>query len=252
MAAKGIVQVISAQVLSGTTLTLGWLGYVPLLIWAVSRVRWVELFTDRRRQHLLFGTVFCLSAIERGRTDPSTMTELIHAVGALIGLSIFLYWELTTPEPLVNLRVFTSVPFSAAAAVAVTLLAGCATGYQGSSNALIGTGTFGYREVKGPGELIKVSFHGNLLTENEAVGRYLVYRCAEIAQRENKAYFALYPTLLAAALDKRTSSNLPVTFTAPARAYAYILFFNAPAQGLINTKEVLARLGPGVKKGVTP
>lgn len=141
---------------------------------------------------------------------------------------------------------------TAAAAVAVTLLAGCATGYQGSSNALIGTGTFGYREVKGPGELIKVSFHGNLLTENEAVGRYLVYRCAEIAQRENKAYFALYPTLLAAALDKRTSSNLPVTLTAPARAYAYILFFNAPAQGLINTKEVLARLGPGVKKGVTP
>jgi hypothetical protein len=53
-------------------------------------------------------------------------------------------------------------------------------------------------------------------------------------------------------LDKRTSSNLPVTFTAPARAYAYILFFNAPAQGLINTKEVLARLGPEVKKGVTP
>ena len=73
---------------------------------------------------------------------------------------------------------------TAAAAVAVTLLAGCATGYQGSSNALIGTSTFGYREVKGPGELIKVSFHGNLLTENEAVGRYLVYRCAEIAQRE--------------------------------------------------------------------
>lgn len=72
MAAKGIVQVISAQVLSGTTLTLGWLGYVPLLIWAVSRVRWVELFTDRRRQHLLFGTVFCLFALWLVRRDFDT------------------------------------------------------------------------------------------------------------------------------------------------------------------------------------
>jgi len=30
--------VISAQVLSGTTLTLGWLGYLPLLAWAASQV----------------------------------------------------------------------------------------------------------------------------------------------------------------------------------------------------------------------
>ena len=43
---------------------------------------------NRIRFLMLFGTVFCLSAIERGRTDPSTMTELIHAVGALIGLSM--------------------------------------------------------------------------------------------------------------------------------------------------------------------
>ena len=43
---------------------------------------------NRIRFLMLFGTVFCLSAIERGRTDPSTMTELIHAVGALIGMSM--------------------------------------------------------------------------------------------------------------------------------------------------------------------
>lgn len=43
---------------------------------------------NRIRFLMLFATVFCLSAIERGRTDPSTMTELIHAVGALIGLSM--------------------------------------------------------------------------------------------------------------------------------------------------------------------
>ena len=35
---------------------------------------------NRIRFLMLFATVFCLSAIERGRTDPSTMTDLIHAV----------------------------------------------------------------------------------------------------------------------------------------------------------------------------
>ena len=43
---------------------------------------------NRIRFLMLFATVFCLSAIERGRMEPSTSTELIHAVGALIGLSM--------------------------------------------------------------------------------------------------------------------------------------------------------------------
>ena len=43
---------------------------------------------NRIRFLMLFATVFCLSAIERGRVHPSTLTELIHAVGALIGISM--------------------------------------------------------------------------------------------------------------------------------------------------------------------
>lgn len=43
---------------------------------------------NRLRFLMLFGTLFCLSAIERGRISPSTMTQLIHAVGALIGYSM--------------------------------------------------------------------------------------------------------------------------------------------------------------------
>ncbi len=43
---------------------------------------------NRVRFIMLFLTVFCLSAIERGRVEPSTMTELIHAVGAVIGFSM--------------------------------------------------------------------------------------------------------------------------------------------------------------------
>lgn len=43
---------------------------------------------NRLRFIMLFTTVLCLSAIERGRLHPSTMSELIHAVGALIGISM--------------------------------------------------------------------------------------------------------------------------------------------------------------------
>ncbi len=43
---------------------------------------------NRIRFLMLFITVFCLSAIERGRIHPTTLTELIHAVGALVGLSM--------------------------------------------------------------------------------------------------------------------------------------------------------------------
>ena len=43
---------------------------------------------NRIRFLMLFATVFCLSVIERGRVDPTTLTELIHAVGALIGISM--------------------------------------------------------------------------------------------------------------------------------------------------------------------
>ncbi|MBI1169787.1 hypothetical protein GC209_00150 [bacterium] len=43
---------------------------------------------NRIRFLMLFFTVFCLSAIERGRMHPSTLTDLIHAVGALAGFSM--------------------------------------------------------------------------------------------------------------------------------------------------------------------
>lgn len=43
---------------------------------------------NRLRFAMLFLTVLCLAAIERGRTQPSTLTELIHAIGALIGMSM--------------------------------------------------------------------------------------------------------------------------------------------------------------------
>ena len=43
---------------------------------------------NRIRFMMLFGTIFLLSLIERGRVEPSTLTDLIEAVGALIGASM--------------------------------------------------------------------------------------------------------------------------------------------------------------------
>ena len=48
---------IAADLLLPTSLWLGWLAYIGVLLCAVWRAPWVELFSDQRRQHLLFGTV---------------------------------------------------------------------------------------------------------------------------------------------------------------------------------------------------
>lgn len=83
---------ISAQVLSGTTLTVGWLGYVPLLAWAASQARWVELVTDRRRQHLLFGTVVGLFTLWLVRRDFDTGVSY-HFIG-MTAVTLLLDWPL--------------------------------------------------------------------------------------------------------------------------------------------------------------
>lgn len=83
---------ISAQVLSDTSLTLGWLGYVPLLLWAAARTGWVELFSDTRRQHLLFGAVFALFALWMVRRDFDTGVSY-HLIG-MTAVTLLLDWPL--------------------------------------------------------------------------------------------------------------------------------------------------------------
>ncbi|ROQ51834.1 energy-coupling factor ABC transporter permease [Pseudomonas putida] len=83
---------IGAQVLSEQSLLLGWLCYVPLLLWAVRRAPWVELFTDRRRQHLLFGTIFALFALWLVRRDFDTGVSY-HFIG-MTAVTLLLDWPL--------------------------------------------------------------------------------------------------------------------------------------------------------------
>lgn len=89
---KGCDTVIDVQVLSDHSLTLGWVGYVVLLVWAVARTRWLELFTDSRRQHLLFGTVFALFALWLVRRDFDNGVSY-HFIG-MTAVTLLLDWPL--------------------------------------------------------------------------------------------------------------------------------------------------------------
>lgn len=60
-----------------------------------------------------------LTGLSNGQREGWQSGLVLGLVGiSLIGTAAFLWWELHTPQPLVNLRVFTSVSFTAAAAVA--------------------------------------------------------------------------------------------------------------------------------------
>jgi len=83
---------IGAELLSPESLTVGWLIYLPVVMWAIWRAPWVELFTDRRRQHLLFGTVFALFMLWLVRRDFDTGVSY-HFIG-LTAVTLLLDWPL--------------------------------------------------------------------------------------------------------------------------------------------------------------
>lgn len=83
---------IGAELLSPLTLTAGWLMYGPVLVWAVVRAPWVELFTDSRRQHLLFGTVLALFMLWLVRRDFDTGVSY-HFIG-MTAVTLLLDWPL--------------------------------------------------------------------------------------------------------------------------------------------------------------
>lgn len=83
---------IGAELLSPQTLALGWLIYLPVVAWAVAKAPWVELFTDSRRQHLLFGTVFALFMLWLVRRDFDTGVSY-HFLG-MTAVTLLLDWPL--------------------------------------------------------------------------------------------------------------------------------------------------------------
>lgn len=83
---------ISAELLSDTSLGLGWAIYVPALAWAVMRAPWLELFSDFRRQHLLFGTVLALFLLWMVRRDFDSGVSY-HFIG-MTAVTLLLDWPL--------------------------------------------------------------------------------------------------------------------------------------------------------------
>ncbi|NWB97838.1 energy-coupling factor ABC transporter permease [Pseudomonas gingeri] len=90
---------IGAQLLSPASLIIGWLIYLPVVVWAIWRSPWVELFTDSRRQHLLFGTVFALFLLWLVRRDFDTGVSY-HFIG-LTAVTLLLDWPLAIVGALV-------------------------------------------------------------------------------------------------------------------------------------------------------
>ncbi|HWV10063.1 MAG TPA: energy-coupling factor ABC transporter permease [Pseudomonas sp.] len=83
---------IAAELLSPFTQVAGWVLYAPLVLWAVCRAPWVELFSDLRRQHLLFGTALALFLLWLVRRDFESGLSY-HFIG-MTAVTLLLDWPL--------------------------------------------------------------------------------------------------------------------------------------------------------------
>lgn len=83
---------ITADLLSAETLGIGWALYLPVLAWAIWRAPWLELFSDTRRQHLVFGTVLLLFLLWLVRRDFSSGLSY-HFIG-MTAVTLLLDWPL--------------------------------------------------------------------------------------------------------------------------------------------------------------
>ena len=83
---------IAAELLATSTLVLGWLLYAAVLLWACIRAPWVELFSDTRRQHLLFGAALAIFLLWLVRRDFESGLSF-HFIG-LTAVTLLLDWPL--------------------------------------------------------------------------------------------------------------------------------------------------------------
>lgn len=135
-----------------------------------------------------------------------------------------------------------------AAALLAVSLSGCATGYHSATNPLLGW-TGGYWDEKGPGSTIKVGFSGNGYIKPEKVGVYLMYRSAEVTQREGGTHFVLYKSLYDAVGDVRSSERKVNSVWGKPTTHAYIWIVPAGERDALSAAEILERYAAEVKSG---
>ena len=125
------VGIVIGPTLGGLLLTHFWWGSVflinvPLVVLAIAGVIWTvpETAEPSGRPLDILGTLLVagslvgivdaiIEAPARGWTAPVTLTEVAAGIGAL---GVFAWWELRIAHPLIDLRIFASRAFSAAAA----------------------------------------------------------------------------------------------------------------------------------------
>lgn len=83
---------IAAQLLAPSTLWLGTGVYVGAVLWAAWRAPWLEVLSDSRRQHLLFGTVLGLFLLWLVRRDFDSGVSF-HFIGMTV-VTLLLDWPL--------------------------------------------------------------------------------------------------------------------------------------------------------------
>src|SRR5690606_39235534 len=83
---------LASTVLTEFSLWTGWLLYSLFILAAAWKSPWVELFSDARRQHLLFGTVIALCLLWMLRRDfPGGIS--VHFIG-MTAVTLLLGWPL--------------------------------------------------------------------------------------------------------------------------------------------------------------
>jgi hypothetical protein len=133
-----------------------------------------------------------------------------------------------------------------AACLLAVSLTGCATGYHSANNPILGF-TGGYWDQKGPGKTIKVGFAGNGFIKPEKVGTYLLYRSAEVTQREGGTHFVMYQTLYDAVGDVRSSERSVNSVWGKPTTYAYIWIVPEGERDALSAAEIIERYGPEVR-----
>lgn len=83
---------IAADLLAPGTQSIGAGLYLGLMLYAVWRAPWLELFSDSRRQHLLFGTVLALFLLWLVRRDFVSGLSF-HFIG-MTAVTLLLDWPL--------------------------------------------------------------------------------------------------------------------------------------------------------------
>lgn len=83
---------ISAELLAPSSIYAGWCIYALALIWAILRAPWVELFSDSRRQHILFATILAIFVLWLVRRDFESGLSF-HFIG-LTAVTLLLDWPL--------------------------------------------------------------------------------------------------------------------------------------------------------------